>query len=256
MGVASVLCPQGHGNPNGQKFCGQCGSALAGLCPNGHRSPDGQKFCGECGQRVPDTSEPNFTGPLWAAGAAERSKREANAEQPSSSQTAQRAAERVSGITDSPTTKSTFNKRNVLIGGGVLGLLVVFTLWIAGISDEQASKRSDKSSSSSGRTTQGSSTLLEDWIPAVCVPGTFFQGGDLLPNADGQAFCKSLRNDSIVMGQYNSEFEAKNDLNIFRNAEYATIAGSGGRIQVFISPAARNVLTPLQTFGSSVGVVR
>ena len=37
-------------NPAGQKFCGECGSALGATCPScGHENPPGQKFCGECG---------------------------------------------------------------------------------------------------------------------------------------------------------------------------------------------------------------
>jgi adenylate cyclase len=39
-----------HDNPAGQKFCGECGAALASVCPAcGASSPPGQKFCGECG---------------------------------------------------------------------------------------------------------------------------------------------------------------------------------------------------------------
>ncbi len=37
-------------NPEGQKFCGACGSALTAICINGHQNPPGQRFCGECGE--------------------------------------------------------------------------------------------------------------------------------------------------------------------------------------------------------------
>ena len=50
----------GAENPSGQKFCGECGTALAATCGTcGAANPPGQKFCGECGS------------PLGAAAAAE-----------------------------------------------------------------------------------------------------------------------------------------------------------------------------------------
>jgi class 3 adenylate cyclase/tetratricopeptide (TPR) repeat protein len=46
-----VVCSScGTHNPPGQKFCGECGAALASGCPScGRDNPPGQKFCGECG---------------------------------------------------------------------------------------------------------------------------------------------------------------------------------------------------------------
>src|SRR5574337_1573798 len=46
-----MTCPScGHGNAEGQKFCGECGTPLQAACPScGHVNPPGQKFCGECG---------------------------------------------------------------------------------------------------------------------------------------------------------------------------------------------------------------
>jgi class 3 adenylate cyclase/tetratricopeptide (TPR) repeat protein len=39
----------GSPNPDGQKFCGECGTALIAVCSNGHPNSPDQKFCGECG---------------------------------------------------------------------------------------------------------------------------------------------------------------------------------------------------------------
>ena len=37
-------------NPDGKKFCGDCGAPLANLCPKcGADNPTGKRFCGECG---------------------------------------------------------------------------------------------------------------------------------------------------------------------------------------------------------------
>jgi hypothetical protein len=50
-----TVCPNGHQNPDGPKFCGDCGAAIAApppACPNGHENPDGRKFCGDCGAAI------------------------------------------------------------------------------------------------------------------------------------------------------------------------------------------------------------
>jgi class 3 adenylate cyclase len=60
-----VMCPNGHENPPGQKFCGECGLALTLLCVNGHENAPGQRFCGECGVALVAAPAP---GPVPAAG--------------------------------------------------------------------------------------------------------------------------------------------------------------------------------------------
>jgi uncharacterized membrane protein YvbJ len=44
-------CPScGAINPNGRRFCGQCGAALPLRCPAcGSKNPAETKFCGDCG---------------------------------------------------------------------------------------------------------------------------------------------------------------------------------------------------------------
>ncbi len=46
-----MSCPAcGRQNPEGMKFCGECGTRLASGCPAcGFQNPPGMKFCGECG---------------------------------------------------------------------------------------------------------------------------------------------------------------------------------------------------------------
>jgi class 3 adenylate cyclase/tetratricopeptide (TPR) repeat protein len=60
-----VNCPAcGAENAPGQKFCGECGAALAAVCSScGTQNLPGQKFCGECGTQlggagVPAPAEP------------------------------------------------------------------------------------------------------------------------------------------------------------------------------------------------------
>ncbi len=49
----------GAENQSGQKFCGECGNALAATCGScGAANPPGQKFCGECGMPLGASSEP------------------------------------------------------------------------------------------------------------------------------------------------------------------------------------------------------
>ncbi|MEM1534695.1 MAG: SPFH domain-containing protein [Nitrososphaerota archaeon] len=57
-----ILCPScGFQNPQGAKFCSNCGKPLgppptpqqpANKCPNGHDVPPGSKFCPECGAKL------------------------------------------------------------------------------------------------------------------------------------------------------------------------------------------------------------
>lgn len=53
----------GTSNPDGQKFCGECGTALVAVCTNGHPNSPDQKFCGECGVALagppPTTATPS-----------------------------------------------------------------------------------------------------------------------------------------------------------------------------------------------------
>lgn len=61
-----MKCPKcGAENPDGQKFCGDCGRSLSeplrsrqGLvkCPNcGFDNPEGKRFCAGCGSMIPRT---------------------------------------------------------------------------------------------------------------------------------------------------------------------------------------------------------
>ena len=53
-----MTCPScGHENAEGQKFCGECGSALQAGCPScGAENPPGQRFCGQCGTPLTSTT--------------------------------------------------------------------------------------------------------------------------------------------------------------------------------------------------------
>jgi len=57
-------------NPESQKFCGECGTALALVCVNGHSNPPSLKFCGECGEPLSatDTSPTAPSVPTEEAG--------------------------------------------------------------------------------------------------------------------------------------------------------------------------------------------
>jgi hypothetical protein len=53
--MAIALCPEGHFNPHGTRFCGECGQAVKPTtlgCPSGHQNPPENKFCGECGSAL------------------------------------------------------------------------------------------------------------------------------------------------------------------------------------------------------------
>jgi double zinc ribbon protein/adenylate/guanylate cyclase family protein len=60
-----MICPRCSAeSPSGQKFCGECGTALAFVCPScGTASSPGQKFCGECGTALAVAPEPGVSVP-------------------------------------------------------------------------------------------------------------------------------------------------------------------------------------------------
>ena len=55
--AAALTCPScGHQNPDGVKFCQECGTKLGGgpaACPScGLANPPGTRFCGGCGMKL------------------------------------------------------------------------------------------------------------------------------------------------------------------------------------------------------------
>jgi len=62
-----MKCPECQSeNPDGIKYCGQCGRALEQICPHCHfANPAHFKFCGECGRKLDDirpSTEDSFAG--------------------------------------------------------------------------------------------------------------------------------------------------------------------------------------------------
>jgi hypothetical protein len=56
-------CPRcGFENPEGLKFCGECGTAVTALCPRcGFANPPQFKFCGDCGASLVPALRPSST---------------------------------------------------------------------------------------------------------------------------------------------------------------------------------------------------
>src|SRR3984957_17848966 len=69
-----MMCPRCSAeSPAGQKFCGECGTALTLACPScGTASPPGQKFCGECGTPLAMAARPGAVAAGGAGRVAER----------------------------------------------------------------------------------------------------------------------------------------------------------------------------------------
>jgi ribosomal protein L40E len=51
---ARTVCVQcRYNNPDGSKFCNECGSQLSSLCPQcGSSNPPDAKFCNQCGSKI------------------------------------------------------------------------------------------------------------------------------------------------------------------------------------------------------------
>ena len=69
-----MMCPRCSAeSPSGQKFCGECGAALALVCSScGTANPPGQKFCGECGTALAVVVGPGAVAAAAAGPVAER----------------------------------------------------------------------------------------------------------------------------------------------------------------------------------------
>jgi class 3 adenylate cyclase/predicted ATPase len=69
-----MICPRCSAeSPSGQKFCGECGVALAFVCSScGTASLLGQKFCGECGTALAVAAGPGVVAAAAAGPVAER----------------------------------------------------------------------------------------------------------------------------------------------------------------------------------------
>jgi Double zinc ribbon/Adenylate and Guanylate cyclase catalytic domain len=63
-----MRCPRcGFENPEGLKFCGECGTAVTAPCPRcGFVNPPQFKFCGDCGVSLVPASRPSSTPSLAA----------------------------------------------------------------------------------------------------------------------------------------------------------------------------------------------
>ncbi|MEZ0358103.1 DUF2510 domain-containing protein [Mycobacterium sp. SA01] len=66
-----MTCANGHDNPDGQYFCGECGDLLeagAVICLAGHANPDTRRFCGDCGAPLvaPPGVEPAASTARWS----------------------------------------------------------------------------------------------------------------------------------------------------------------------------------------------
>jgi len=60
-------------NPPANRFCGQCGAALAPRCPQcGAEVPGGQRFCGQCGARAAAPTAGSVPAPVAAPAAPPR----------------------------------------------------------------------------------------------------------------------------------------------------------------------------------------
>ena len=69
-----MICPRCSAeSPSGQKFCGECGAALALVCGScGTAGSPGQKFCGECGAALAVAAGPGVLAAAAAGPVAER----------------------------------------------------------------------------------------------------------------------------------------------------------------------------------------
>jgi hypothetical protein len=112
------------------------------------------------------------------------------------------------------------------------------------------------SRNSSPTTSEVAPSSSDDWYRAVCRTGTFDNGQGGLRNADrGVAFCVSpVSGTTISIGQYTSEFMARDEAAGPGVKSYALARTSSGDWQLFISytDGTGAALAPLAKFGFTV----
>lgn len=103
-----------------------------------------------------------------------------------------------------------------------------------------------------------SSSSSDDWKRAVCRPGTFFNGQDVLRNSTGAAACTSLNGVPIGIATYASQFGLENDVAIYRGGFYATTTTDSGQTYAFVPLTGSNndtvqaALAPLKAYGFQI----
>lgn len=129
------------------------------------------------------------------------------------------------------------------------GIAVFAIILVAiGVNSSTTPSTSDSASASTHST-------QDEWLEAVCKPGTFRNGGrEILRNADGQASCSArLSGSPIILGQYSDEYMARNDVTALHMPS-AIARTDSGDWEVFISfgdPSGR-ALEPLAELGFTV----
>lgn len=137
-------------------------------------------------------------------------------------------------------------------------VFVIGKLFFSGPSHTEAgSERAPSINSDSVR-----SPGLDEWLAAVCKPGTYRGGvSGVLRNADGNGTCLSRTGGTPILGgQYASDFLMRNDMALYKGANYATGTMESGNLQLFLAPggAFRNLpndLAPLAQYGFTLGSV-
>ena len=207
-------------------------------CLNGHVNPDHYRYCGECGAPLAAGGTATYTEPFSVIGGP-----------PPVSPGSVPWPYAVPGPT-SRTRRTLEQRRNIVVLAilGAVVAVVAVAIVIAVASGDKDSARSTPSSSTA--------SSLDDWKSAVCQPGTYFNGGGHLRNADGgSASCQSINGVVVLIGQYTSNFDWRNDVAIFRGASYAFISDTDGTC-VFVSPTpgarGASALEPLRQFGFQI----
>jgi hypothetical protein len=206
-------------------------------CLNGHANPDHFRYCGACGAPLAVNGGAHPELGLAARGSTPMAP--AYVPWPYGEQ-GRRPPER----------QLPAQRRNKVVIG-ILAAVVALTAIAVVVGLASGSK-----DSAGSKTATSTASGLDDWKTAVCRPGTYFNGRGHLRNADGgSASCQSLNGVIILIGQYTSDFDWRNDVAIFRGASYASVADTNGTC-VFVAPMpgsrSANALEPLRRFGFEI----
>ncbi|WP_143542992.1 hypothetical protein [Rhodococcus sp. NCIMB 12038] len=137
--------------------------------------------------------------------------------------------------------------QKTMIFGALAVTALALVLTINGLQSDNSS-----ASASSDSTSDSLDGSFEDWMAALCAPGTFHNGTSW-QGATGGGSCQTTTGQVVFIGEYESNFLRDNDLAAYRMTYFASSIDDIGQIVVFsVNTRSAQTLNPLTSFGFDI----
>ncbi|MFF1555675.1 hypothetical protein ACFVX3_32130 [Rhodococcus erythropolis] len=159
-------------------------------------------------------------------------------------------------------TSPSFATKSVVVA--VFGVLMVAALGVAaGFALGSADNDPDVEQAATSDPTPEATSSMDDWLGAICAPGTYSASSNVLKNSDTRPMsCRApIRNGRapvIAIGTYSSDFLLKEDMLASKYGPLAKLELTDGTMVIFAltsgASAPEAVLGPLRNFGFDVKI--